>query len=472
MVNNNTLLRRAPALGVIFIMLLAGAETGLDSCLHIVPNTCMPQTTASSKTEGVASASACCQLCSADAACAAWTFHSNRGGRCVFHPKGAPTKPGNCTSGTKDPAPSPPPSPSPSPTPPTPPTPSPDPRARPNFVYVLCDDMDVVLGTEAVIPQTRALVAEAGARFSNAFVSSPKCTPSRSAWLSGRHYHNLRPGGASTGRGLNTSSFFDRDALFPTLRRAGYATGLFGKIHNDQHGWLCTAHNRTFPFSTIGTECSPCGGYYRLGSNDWVEKDDDDDVPRLVTLSPDDPRSTYSHAQYGNRSQAFIRNAVAARRNFFAYIGTSGPHLGVVPAPWHRSATEENVWNVSAPRTPNFNVRATTHNAFMRTRPALDDAAIEHVDRHMRDRWGAMLSIDDVVAGVVATLEEEGVLNNTYVLFSSGTWCEGGIPFLACRKTNPPPTRHLSHTTAPSRPALALGMNRPRLPPGTVPHPG
>ena len=104
---------------------------------------------------------------------------------------------------------------------------------------------------------------------------------------------------------------------------------------------------------------------------------------------------------------------------------SSSPEAAAVPAAHEPSDPAPQYANYAeglvAPRTPNFNVRASSHNPYMSTRPALDDTAIDHVDRHMRDRWGAMLSIDDVVAGLVATLEEEGVLDNTYVLFSSGT---------------------------------------------------
>ena len=56
------------------------------------------------------------------------------------------------------------------------------PAKKPNFVYVLCDDMNELLGDEAIIKQTRTLLSDGGARMSNAFVSSPKCTippPSR-----------------------------------------------------------------------------------------------------------------------------------------------------------------------------------------------------------------------------------------------------------------------------------------------------
>ena len=41
------------------------------------------------------------------------------------------------------------------------------------------------------------------------------------------------------------------------------------------------------------------------------------------------------------------------------------------------------------------------------------------VDQQMRDRWGTLLSVDDLVAGVVRNLEQQAVLDQTYILFSS-----------------------------------------------------
>jgi arylsulfatase A-like enzyme len=243
---------------------------------------------------------------------------------------------------------------------------------KPNFFLVMCDDMDKVLGGEHAIPQVNRLLAGGGANAANYFVSSPKCTPSRSAWLSGRHYHNLRPHGATTGKGLNTSNLFDEDAVWPTLRRAGYTTGIFGKIHNNQGSWLCSPNNHSEPFDHIETECSPCGGYYRTGTDDWVVKEEHDSPHVFQTLDPADPFSLYSEvgggagdldrtdtpaadshrrcaarmdglqAQYGNRTIRWLKKIAAAKQlPFFAFIGTSGPHLGVVPAPWHRRKTME-----------------------------------------------------------------------------------------------------------------------------------
>lgn len=327
-------------------------------------------------------------------------------------------------------------------------------KKKPNFVYVLCDDMNELLGDEQVVKQTRKLIADAGARAANAFVSSPKCTPSRSAWLSGRYYHNLRPGqseGApASGRGLNTTHFFDVDAVFPTLHRNGYQTALFGKIHNNQAEWLCHPQNHTEPFTHIETECSPCGNYFPKA---FVVKSSDAVYTSMETLGDDnvgpqkncsvplkpcsgansvlkycpsnpDPHqcsnqesSHYSHAQYGNRSVAFIKQAAKSSKPFFVFVGTTGPHLPAEPAPWHQAIA--NSLNISAPRTPNFNMLASDHFDLLSTHPILTPNLVGDIDNLMKQRWGTLLSIDDLVAGLHQAVEDVGMLDNTYFLYSS-----------------------------------------------------
>ena len=57
----------------------------------------------------------------------------------------------------------------------------------PNVVVIIADDQDVLLGGETPIPQTRALVADAGVRLTNFMVATPVCCPSRTEFLTGRY---------------------------------------------------------------------------------------------------------------------------------------------------------------------------------------------------------------------------------------------------------------------------------------------
>lgn len=211
------------------------------------------------------------------------------------------------------------------------------PAGSPNLIYILLDDLDVLLGSEVMLKQTHALVSSRGARFTHFRTHSPKCTPSRTGQYAGRMCQNVRaagdPTGETKGKGLDELSLFDDDALFPQLHAAGYLTSVVGKLYNHQFKYFCSpTANNTEPFSHVSTQCGACGGYIKGG---WIHKALGDTTTRVdgsVNLSD---WSAYSHAQFGNRSAAFVRQAVAMDRPFFAYVRTAGPHLPCIPAPWH-----------------------------------------------------------------------------------------------------------------------------------------
>ena len=84
---------------------------------------------------------------------------------------------------------------------------------------------------------------------------------------------------------------------------------------------------------------------------------------------------------------------------------------------WHRrrTATLER----GAPRTPNFNKLAADHHPLLSSAPELDPDAIALVDKRFRARWGTLFAIDDMVAGIVDRIEQLGISNNTYIMFTS-----------------------------------------------------
>src|SRR5688500_20355253 len=60
--------------------------------------------------------------------------------------------------------------------------------AKPNFVFILADDMRK--DDLKYMPKTRSVLKTKGMSFSNAFVSNALCCPSRATILRGQYAHN------------------------------------------------------------------------------------------------------------------------------------------------------------------------------------------------------------------------------------------------------------------------------------------
>lgn len=100
---------------------------------------------------------------------------------------------------------------------------------RPNFVYILADDhAGYVLGCDgnrmARTPNLDRLASQ-GTRFAAHYCNSPVCTPSRQSFLTGQMPHM-----AGVTR-LPTPLAEDKPTLARQLKKAGYTTAVFGKMH-------------------------------------------------------------------------------------------------------------------------------------------------------------------------------------------------------------------------------------------------
>ena len=102
-----------------------------------------------------------------------------------------------------------------------------DPR-RPNILVAISDDQSYPYsssyGPGAVHTPAFDRVARQGVLFSNAFVASPGCSPSRAAMLTGRHTWQVE------NAGTHASSFPGKYVVYPELlEKAGYFVGYTGK---------------------------------------------------------------------------------------------------------------------------------------------------------------------------------------------------------------------------------------------------
>jgi len=117
----------------------------------------------------------------------------------------------------------------------------------PNLLFLISDDhagyaMGCAGDRHAVTPNLDRLAAE-GVRFSHAYCNSPVCTPSRQSLLTG-----LMPCAAGVTR-LPTPLATDKLTLSAHLKKAGYSTGVFGKMHLHRK-----AESGVFGFDVMMTE--------------------------------------------------------------------------------------------------------------------------------------------------------------------------------------------------------------------------
>src|SRR5215471_623267 len=245
---------------------------------------------------------------------------------------------------------------------------------KPNIVLFLADDLGCHdLGAwgaaDLQTPNIDALAA-GGARFTNWYAAAPVCAPSRAGLLTGRH--PLRAGVPDNGPPLAPKE----KTIATLLKPAGYATGAFGKWHLGSTDDTCpNAHgfDRFFGFH------SGCFDFFSHRYY-WGE-------PRTVNYHDlwRDRTEIFEDGQYA--TELFAREAAQFVRDhrarpFFAYVPLNAPHY-----PMHAPKTYLD-------RFPNLEPERRT--------------------------YAAMISgLDDGVGLVMRTIREQGLAENTLVLFSA-----------------------------------------------------
>jgi uncharacterized sulfatase len=112
-----------------------------------------------------------------------------------------------------------------------------DDARRPNLIYILTDDQAAwsvgAYGNKDSQTKNQDRLAREGALFTNAFATTPVCSPSRAAILTGLYSTQVGITDWLTGPEQNVNALGVPDVpTWPAiLKRNGYATALFGKWH-------------------------------------------------------------------------------------------------------------------------------------------------------------------------------------------------------------------------------------------------
>lgn len=290
----------------------------------------------------------------------------------------------------------------------------PEATGRPNVIVIMTDDQETT--SMPYMPRTRKLLAARGVSFSNAFVSFPNCCPSRATYLTGQYTHNH--GVFSNDPPYAYDSFRGKEVLPTVLRDAGYRTIQVGKYLN-----LYGATDPTEVPKGWTNWHAPVGI-----TSHWYHgytMNHDGQLEQYGRPADHDPE-TYSTDVYRDIAINQIRNASKTDRPFFMSFSPLAPHGDTraredgfafpVPASRHASMFSD----LAAPRVPSFDEADVSDKppgvgAQKRLRPR----GVENIDQMYRSRLRSLQAVDEAVAKIVQTLEEEKLLRNTYILFTS-----------------------------------------------------
>ncbi|MFO1071202.1 MAG: sulfatase [Geminicoccaceae bacterium] len=284
--------------------------------------------------------------------------------------------------------------------------------APPNIVVLLADDLD--LASAAFMPEVQALAAR-GTSFTNAFAVTPMCAPSRATLLTGRYPQNTGvrsnrlPGGGYRPFYLGGQ---ERDTVAVRLRAAGYRTALIGKYIND------------YPLGA-GPMHIPQGWSH------WVVPATNGDMHAKYDYTLNDDGETVSHGSapadysvdvYAAQARLFIDHAAAAGVPFAVLVTPPSPHVKEVPARRHADLFP----TLQAPRPSSFPELDTSDKPpFMRL-PLLDAGQIAQIDERYRLRLRMLQAVDEALGGIERLLAERGLLESTYIVFTSDHgWHQG-----------------------------------------------
>lgn len=282
---------------------------------------------------------------------------------------------------------------------------------KPNIVVVLVDDLrwdDMrVAGHPFVETPNMDRLASQGARFLNAFATTPLCSPSRAAILTGTYVHT---NGIVDNTARDTTSHRLQTFAIP-LQAAGYQTAFFGKWH-------------------MGNDDSR-----RPGWTHWVAMKGQGEAinPKLNVDGTRLEATGYVTDVLTDYADAFVR--ANAKRPFMVFLAHKAMHPnvmqlndgsravlqaqpeGFVPARRHAGRYATAV----VPRRPNALAPVTNKPALQRridTLPPLSPATGTS-DSDVRGRLEMLLAVDESLGRLVKTLEELGELDNTIVVFTS-----------------------------------------------------
>ncbi len=269
--------------------------------------------------------------------------------------------------------------------------------AKPTIVLIVTDDQR--WDTLWAMPTVRRELMAHGVTFTNAFVTTPLCCPSRASTLRGQYAHTTgvwQNGGPVGGFGR----FKDRSTVATWLHAAGYRTGLFGKYLNHYEGtYVPPGWDR---WVAIGDAVDPYDLYYRY------------------TLNIDGDLESFGVGPANHSLNVLTKEAfsfiLGARGPLFVYFAPYTPHTPVKPAPEDGEAFAELPFRPS----PGYDEADVSDKPrWVRNLRRLDATTKLRLERRYRRVPASLLGLDRAVGALIEALRQTGRLENSLIVFTS-----------------------------------------------------
>ncbi|WP_372774736.1 sulfatase [Mangrovibacterium sp.] len=272
-----------------------------------------------------------------------------------------------------------------------------DDARKPNFVIIFTDDQGYqdlgCFGSPDIQSPRLDKMAAEGIKLTSFYVAAPLCTPSRAALMTGSY-----PSRIDMAEGVNFPVLLDADPkglnpneiiIAEVLKSAGYKTGMFGKWHlGDQPEFLPTRQGFDEFFGLpYSYDISPFhqNKNYNFPPLPLLE---------METVIEENPDCDYLTRQITERSVRFIEEN--KDQPFFLYIPHPDPHRPIYVSPDFIADAPDSI----------------------KDRLKKEDGYIDYAARDLLYKY-AINEIDWSVGQVLDALKENGIDENTLVIFTS-----------------------------------------------------
>ncbi|KAL4738200.1 alkaline-phosphatase-like protein [Aspergillus similis] len=269
------------------------------------------------------------------------------------------------------------------------------------------------------MPHVASRIRDKGIDFTNHFVTTALCCPSRVSLWTGPQAHNTNVTWVATpydGYPKFVSKGFNDDWFPLWLQDAGYNTYYVGKLFNAHS---VTTYNNPFVKGFNSSDFLLDPFTYSYWNSSYQRNHE----------TPKSYAGQYTTDVTEEKALGFLDDALEDKeRPFFLTVAPIAPHFeqepshasdtppqAPIPAPRHAHLFPD----ARVPRVPSFNPLNQTGPSWIKDLKHQNQSVVEYEDFFYRQRLRALQGVDEMVDKLLNRLERSGQLSNTYVIYSS-----------------------------------------------------